>query len=200
MWILLGTAPVLNSLLAKRVSFCSSFNALCTDTSFIKIGVCYQKLLTLEFNFHYRLSSHCVRGRGGANCLLLPFSSFWYRRARGCCIQGKPIRRRCASVLWQAGRHVYDLKQLDTVAMVSTWFRSPQGPSRNLTSLGFYKGPFGLLNHVETIATVSNYYLEHRPSRILPLSARYRSILWLLVLLYYNSSLVPNIPFTWVRG
>ena len=27
-------------------------------TSFIKIGVCQQKLSTLEFNFHYRLSSH----------------------------------------------------------------------------------------------------------------------------------------------
>ena len=40
--------------LTKSVSFCSSS----TDTSFIKIGVCYQKLLTLEFNFHYRLSSH----------------------------------------------------------------------------------------------------------------------------------------------
>ena len=42
--------------LTKRVSFCSSFKALSTDTSFIKIGVCYQKLSTLEFNFHYRLS------------------------------------------------------------------------------------------------------------------------------------------------
>ena len=39
----------------KRVSFCSSFKALLIDTSFIKIGVCYhmyQKLSTLEFNFH----------------------------------------------------------------------------------------------------------------------------------------------------
>ena len=51
--ILLGTAPVLNSMLEKRVSFRSSFRALSTDTSFIKIGVCYQKLSTLEFNFHY---------------------------------------------------------------------------------------------------------------------------------------------------
>ena len=33
--------------LTKRVSFC-----------LIKIGVCNQKLLTLEFNFHYWLSSH----------------------------------------------------------------------------------------------------------------------------------------------
>ena len=47
--------------LTKRVSFCSSFKALSTDTSFIKIGVCYQKLSTLEFNFHYRLSSHFER-------------------------------------------------------------------------------------------------------------------------------------------
>ena len=54
---LLGTAPVLNSLLEKRVSFCSSFKALSTDTSFIKIGVCYQKSSTLEFNFYY----HCMR-------------------------------------------------------------------------------------------------------------------------------------------
>ena len=44
----------------KKVSFCSSFKALSTDSSFIKIGVCYQKLSTLEFNFHYRLSSHCL--------------------------------------------------------------------------------------------------------------------------------------------
>ena len=28
--------------LMKKVSFCSSFNALSTDTSFIKIVVCYQ--------------------------------------------------------------------------------------------------------------------------------------------------------------
>ena len=42
-----------------------------------------------------------------------------------------------------------DLKQLDTVAMVSMWFRSPQGPIRTGVKQGFYKGPFGLLNHVE---------------------------------------------------
>ena len=54
-----GMAPALNSLLEKWVSFCSSLKALSTDTSFIKIGFCYQKLSTLEFNFHYQLSSHC---------------------------------------------------------------------------------------------------------------------------------------------
>ena len=42
----------------KRASFCGSFKALSTDISFIKIRVCYQKLSTLELNFHYRLSSH----------------------------------------------------------------------------------------------------------------------------------------------
>ena len=42
------------------MSFCSLFKALSTDASFIKIGVCYQKLSTLEYNFHYRLSSHFV--------------------------------------------------------------------------------------------------------------------------------------------
>ena len=41
----------------KKVSFCSSL-ALSTDTSFIEVGLCHQKLSTLEFNFHYRLSSH----------------------------------------------------------------------------------------------------------------------------------------------
>ena len=55
----LPTAPVLKSLLEKS---CSSLKALSTDTSFIKFGVCQQKLSTLEFNFHYRLSSHCVNG------------------------------------------------------------------------------------------------------------------------------------------
>ena len=44
--------------LTKRISFFSSFKALSTDTSFIKIGVCQQKLLTLELNFHYRFSNH----------------------------------------------------------------------------------------------------------------------------------------------
>ena len=39
--------------LAKRISFCSSFKALSTDTSFIEIGVSYQRLSILEFNFHY---------------------------------------------------------------------------------------------------------------------------------------------------
>ena len=38
------------------------FKALSTDNSFhFKIGVCYQKLSTLEFNFHYQLSIHCER-------------------------------------------------------------------------------------------------------------------------------------------
>ena len=41
--------------LTKRVSFCSSFRALSTDTSLIEIGVCYQKLSTLEFIFPYQL-------------------------------------------------------------------------------------------------------------------------------------------------
>ena len=68
-------APVLNSLLEKGVSFCSSLKALSTDTSFIKIGVCCQKLLTLEFNFHYRLSSHCVFFEGGLRrCLMCMYS------------------------------------------------------------------------------------------------------------------------------
>ena len=30
----------------------------------IEIGVGYQKVSTLEFNFHYWLSSHCVRRKG----------------------------------------------------------------------------------------------------------------------------------------
>ena len=54
------TVPVLNSLLEKRISFCSSFKALSTDSSFIKIGNYYHKLSILELNFHYRLSSHCL--------------------------------------------------------------------------------------------------------------------------------------------
>ena len=33
---------------------------LFNDTSFIKIGVCYQELLSLEFNFHYLYSKHSV--------------------------------------------------------------------------------------------------------------------------------------------
>ena len=33
---------------------------LFNDTSFIKIGVCYQELLSLEFNFHYPYSKHSV--------------------------------------------------------------------------------------------------------------------------------------------
>ena len=49
-----------NSLM-RKVSFCSYLKPLSTDTSFIKIEVCYQKLSTLEFNFHYQLSSHCVK-------------------------------------------------------------------------------------------------------------------------------------------
>ena len=47
-------------LACKKLSFCSSLKALSTDTSFVKIGVCCQKLLAIEFNFHYWLSSHCV--------------------------------------------------------------------------------------------------------------------------------------------
>ena len=47
---------MLNSLLEKGISFCSSFRALSTGTSFVKIGVCYQKVSTTELNFHYRLS------------------------------------------------------------------------------------------------------------------------------------------------
>ena len=43
--------------LTKRISFCSSFKTLSTDT---KIGVCQQKLSTLELNFHYRFSSHAI--------------------------------------------------------------------------------------------------------------------------------------------
>ena len=45
----------------------------------------------------FRETARCPWKRIRADCLLLPFSSFWYRRRR--CIQGKPIRRRCASVL-----------------------------------------------------------------------------------------------------
>ena len=44
--------------LTKRAPFCSSLKALSIDTSFSKIGVCQQKLSTLEFYFRYRLSSH----------------------------------------------------------------------------------------------------------------------------------------------
>ena len=62
--IQIQTLEVLNSLLEKRVSFCSSLKALSTDTSFIKIRFCCQKLLTLEFNFHCRLSSHCDQKEG----------------------------------------------------------------------------------------------------------------------------------------
>ena len=57
---LLGTVPVVNSLLEKRISFCSSLKTLSTDTSFIKIEVCCQKLSTVEFNLHYWLSSHYI--------------------------------------------------------------------------------------------------------------------------------------------
>ena len=39
--------------LTKMLSFCSSFNALFTNTSCIEIGVWSQKLMSLEFNFHY---------------------------------------------------------------------------------------------------------------------------------------------------
>ena len=58
-------------LAGKRVSFCSSLKAVSTDTSFIKIGVCCQKWLTLEFNFHYRLSSHCVYKKVSISQLIL---------------------------------------------------------------------------------------------------------------------------------
>ena len=56
--------PILNSLLEKRYCFVALLKALSTDTSCIKIGVCYHKLSTLEFNFHYRLSFFLV-SRGG---------------------------------------------------------------------------------------------------------------------------------------
>ena len=46
--------------LTKWLSFCSSFNALSTDASFIKIGVCCRELLTLEFNLYYWYSTHSV--------------------------------------------------------------------------------------------------------------------------------------------
>ena len=49
-----GTAPVLNSLLEKRLSICSSFKALCIDTSCIKIGICYQTI-PWSFSFHVSL-------------------------------------------------------------------------------------------------------------------------------------------------
>ena len=38
----------------KTISFCSSISTVTQS------GVCYQKLTTLEFIFHYRLSSHYV--------------------------------------------------------------------------------------------------------------------------------------------
>ena len=44
------TAPVLNSLLTKRITLCSSSKVLSTDTSYIKIGVCYQELSSVWFN------------------------------------------------------------------------------------------------------------------------------------------------------
>ena len=65
---LLATAAVLNSLLTKSVSFCSSFNALSTDASFIKIEACYQELLSLEFNFQYWYSRHSVSFMGLPAC------------------------------------------------------------------------------------------------------------------------------------
>ena len=48
---LLATAPILTSLLTKRCHFTALFNVLSTDTSFIKIGICYQELSSLDFNF-----------------------------------------------------------------------------------------------------------------------------------------------------
>ena len=46
--------------LTKWLSFCSSFNTLSTDASFIKIGVCCRELLSLEINLYYRYSRHSV--------------------------------------------------------------------------------------------------------------------------------------------
>ena len=67
-----------NSLLKKGGSVCSTFKALSSDTSFIKIG---QKLSTLEFNFRYRLSS--PRGP--------KISTFWGRIEGLPCEIGAPI-------------------------------------------------------------------------------------------------------------
>ena len=49
---MLATAALLNGLLTKTILLCSSFNILSTDASFIKIGVWYSELSSLEFNFH----------------------------------------------------------------------------------------------------------------------------------------------------
>ena len=39
----------------------SSFKVLSTDTSFITIAVCYRKLSSLEFSFHYYTASELLR-------------------------------------------------------------------------------------------------------------------------------------------
>ena len=46
--------------LTKWLSFCSSFNTLSTNASFIKTGVCCRELLSLEFNLYYQYSTHSV--------------------------------------------------------------------------------------------------------------------------------------------
>ena len=49
--------------------------------------------------------------------------------------------------------------------MVSTLFRDPQARSSALAALGTLQPrPFGSLNRVETLDSVSNYYIE--PTRI----------------------------------
>ena len=46
--------------------------------------------------------------------------------------------------------------------MVSTLFRDPQARSSALAALGMLQPrAFGSLNRVETLDSVSNYYLEH---------------------------------------
>ena len=56
--IFLGIMPVLNSLLMKRVALLKLYLLALVS---LKIGVCYQKLSSLEFNFHYQYSSHSLK-------------------------------------------------------------------------------------------------------------------------------------------
>ena len=56
--ILLGIMPVLNSLLTKKVALLKLYLVALVS---LKIGVCYQKLSSLEFNFHYQYSSHSLK-------------------------------------------------------------------------------------------------------------------------------------------
>ena len=70
--ILLGIMPVLKSLLTKRVALLKLYLLVS-----LKIGVWYQMLSSLEFNFHYQYSSHSLKNlfscpeNSEAGCYLL---------------------------------------------------------------------------------------------------------------------------------